>query len=194
MFVVSSPNKSEQEPAVLSELVSKAAKGDSVAFGQIYELYFEKVYRFIYYRTNHRQTAEDLVADTFVRVWNKISAIEDSASFNGWIYQIARNLLIDYYRSRKIDVDISTLENVLEYEDNIVDRANLSFQQKKFFAVLGELTSDEQLVIKLKFFDEFDNREIGEMLGKTEGAIRVIQHRAISELKELLNEDNEDEE
>lgn len=189
--MVSSPNKSEQEPAVLLELVGKAAKGDAVAFGQIYELYFDKVYRFIYYRTNHQQTAEDLVAETFIRVWNKISAIEDFTSFNGWIYQIARNLVIDYYRSRKTDVDISTLENVLEYEDNIVDRANLSFQQGKFLAVLDQLTSDEQLVIKLKFFDELDNWEIANVLGKTEGAVRVIQHRAINELKELLNEDEE---
>jgi len=187
--VVSSLDKNEQERAVFLELVEKAAKGDSLAFGQIYELYFDKVYRFIYYRTNHQQTAEDLVAETFVRVWDKISAIHDTSSFNGWIYQIARNLVIDYYRSRKIDVDINILENVLEYDDNIVDRANLSFQQKKFLAVLDKLSSDEQLVIKLKFFDELDNREIAQMLGKTEGAIRVIQHRAINELKELLNED-----
>ena len=185
----SEPNKSEQESAVLIELVGRAANGDAVAFGQIYELYFDKLYRFIFYRTNHQQTAEDLVAETFIRVWDKLRAIQDISSFNGWIYQIARNLVIDYYRSRKVTVDINTLENVLEYHANLIDVANLGFQQKKFLAVLDKLSPDEQLVIKLKFLDELDNTEIAIILGKTEGAIRVIQHRAINELKKLVNED-----
>ena len=177
------PNKNHE----LDALVRKAVQRDDVAFGQIYDLYFEKVYRFVYYRVNHRQAAEDLVAETFIKAWNKISEISEPKSFNGWIYQIARNLVIDYYRSRKENVDLSLLENVLEYEDNILERANFSFQQKDFLTNLKKLNSEQQMVIKLKFLDELDNPEIAKILNKSEGAIRVIQHRAIQELKDLLD-------
>ncbi len=181
--MVSNTNKNDE----LGALVRKAAAGDELAFGQIYDLYFEKVYRFVYYRVNHSETAEDLVAETFIRVWNKIAKISDAAAFQAWIFQIARNLVVDHYRARKITVDIAELENVLEYEDNIIDQANLGFDQKKLLEALKQLSTDQQVVIKLKFIDELDNDEIAKILDKTEGAIRVIQHRAIAQLKELLN-------
>lgn len=174
----------------LSALVKKAASGDELAFGQIYDLYFEKVYRFVYYRVNHEETAEDLVSETFIRVWNKLGKIDDAAAFQAWIFRIARNIVVDHYRAKKITVDISELENVLEYEDNIIDRANLGFDQKKLLEALKHLSSDQQVVIKLKFLDELENSEIAEALNKTEGAIRVIQHRAINELKKIIDNNN----
>jgi RNA polymerase sigma-70 factor (ECF subfamily) len=182
---------SENHNQELEILVRKAIAGDEIAFGQIYDLYFEKVYRFIYFRVSHRESAQDLVADVFVKVWDKLGKIQDVRSFNGWIYQIARNLVIDHYRSRKQDIDISLLENVLEYEDNMVDRANLTFQQKAFISELKNLTPEQQMVIKMKFLEDLDNSEIAKILDKSEGAIRVIQHRAIAELKHLLDKDNE---
>ena len=169
-----------------TELIRKAIAGNEVAFGQIYDLYFEKLYRFVFYRVNHREIAEDLVAEIFIRVWHKISEIKDSAAFRGWVFQIARNIVIDHYRTKKIHVDLSTLENVLEYEDNLIDRTDLSFQQKEFIEALRKLTDEQQVVIKLKFFDDLDNHEISKILNKSEGAIRVIQHRAIHELKHLI--------
>lgn len=178
------PNSSSQN---LETLVKRACQGDEIAFGQIYDLYFQKVYRFVYFRVNHRQAAEDLVSEVFIKVWSKIAKIEEAAAFNGWIYQIARNLVIDYYRSRKQDVDLTLLENVLEYEDNMIDRANLGFDQKVFLENLKKLSGEQQLVIKLKFLDELENTDIARILDKSEGAIRVIQHRAITELKNLLN-------
>lgn len=181
--MVSDANKNPE----LHNLVQKACDGDETAFGQIYDLYFEKVYRFVFYRVNHKEAAEDLVSETFIRVWNKLSEINGPESFNGWVYQIARNLVIDYYRSRKVVIDLNDLENVLVYEDNILDKTDLQYQQKTFLDALKKLTADQQLVIKLKFIDELDNDEIAKILDKSEGAIRVIQHRAVAELKNLLN-------
>lgn len=177
------------EHGEIDELVQKALGGDELAFGKIYDLFFDKVYRFIFYRVNHREEAEDLTAETFIRVWNKISEINEVRSFNGWVYQIARNLVVDHYRSRKFTLDISDLENVIEYDDNLLDKANLHFQQKSFLAALEKLSADQQIVIKLKFIDDLDNQEIAQILQKTEGAIRVIQHRAILELKNLIDSD-----
>lgn len=170
----------------LEQLVERALKKDEAAFAQLYDQYFEKLYRFVYFRVNHKEVAQDLVSETFIRVWEKIPDISEAAAFNGWIYQIARNLVIDHYRSRKPTVDLGELENVLEYEDNIIDRVNLGFQQAEFLSALKKLNPDQRLVIKLKFIDDLGNREIAQILDKSEGAIRVIQHRAITELKQLI--------
>lgn len=161
--------------------------GEEAAFGQIYDLYFDKLYRFVFYRVNHQETAEDLVAETFIRVWNKIREVSDAAAFNGWVYQIARNLVIDHYRTRKSTVDLVELENVLTYEDNAVQKADLGFDQREFLEAAKKLSPDQQTVVKLKFIDELTNEEISQVLNKSEGAIRVIQHRALAALRELLN-------
>lgn len=174
----------------LEQLIKKALEGNEAAFGQIYDLYFEKVYRFIYYRVNHKEAAEDLVSETFIRAWDNLSEMHAPSSFTGWIYRIARNLVIDYYRSRKLTVDLNDLENILEYEDNILERTNFGFQQQSFLEALKKLSPDQQQVIKLKFLDELDNHEIAKILDKSEGAIRVIQHRAIRELKKVINENH----
>ena len=103
------------------------------------------------------------------------------------MYTIARNKVIDYYRSKKALVPIEEVENTLEYETNIIDIVNLDFQHKAIIKSLKELPSDQQLVIKLKFFEDLTNSEIAALLGKEEGAIRVIQHRAITKLKSIIN-------
>ncbi len=182
--MVSAKNQDEE----LGKLIRQALDGNRTAFGEIYDLYAERVYRFIFYRVNHHETAEDLVAEVFVRVWTKLSGIRGPEAFPGWLFQIARNLVIDHYRTRKPQVDLSELENVLEYEDNFIDKTNLGFEQKEFLKALKKLSQDQQIVIKFKFIDELTNQEIAEILNKSEGAIRVIQHRAITELKKLLNQ------
>lgn len=181
----------DKNPSELNDLVQKAVKGDDTAFGRIYDIYFEKVYRFIFYRVNHKQAAEDLVSETFIRAFNRVSEIHETGAFTGWIFQIARNLVIDYYRSREQTVNLDELENFLEYEDNLVDRANLAVQQKSFLEALKKLPASQQVVIKLKFIDNLENSEIAQILNKSEGAIRVIQYRAIAELKNLLDKANE---
>lgn len=179
-----------QKPEKLNLLVRKASAGDEQAFSELYDLYFEKIYRFVYFRVNHREVAEDLVSETFIRAWDRLREIEAISSFNSWLYRIARNLVIDYYRAKKPDLDINNLENLLAYEDQIIEQTDFTFKQKKFLAAVQKLSSDQQLVIKLKFLDELDNQEIAIILQKSEGAIRVIQHRAINELKRLLNQDD----
>jgi len=191
-FVALEQSANNEPKILIQDLVKKAKGGDSTAFGQIYDLYFERVYRFVYWRVNHREAAEDLVSETFIRAWDKLAGIASPDSFPAWVFQIARNLVIDYYRSRKENADLSLLENVLEYEDNIVDRSNFSFQQKAFLEVLKELTASEQQVLKLKFLEELSNQEIAAILNKTEGAVRVIQHRAIAELKRLIDQAHTD--
>ena len=170
----------------LAELLIKAKSGKEEALAELYKQYFDRIYRFIYYRTGHKETAEDLTEDVFVKAFKGISSLEQSATFEGWLYRIARNLVIDHYRSQKTIIGLDEVENTLEYETNLIDVADLQSRQQTLLKLMRGLTQEQQTVIKLKFFDDLENSVIAQMLNKSEGAIRVIQHRAILKLKELL--------
>lgn len=173
---------------IISEhILRQAQAGTTEAMAVLYNHYFERIYRFIYYRVSHKETAEDLTEEVFVKVFDKLKDLEQLAAFEGWLFQIARNKVIDYYRSKKQTVALEDVENTLEYETNIVDIVNLKTEQIVFIKLLKELSDEQQQVIKLKFLEDIDNSIIAEMMNKTEGAIRVIQHRAITRLKELID-------
>jgi RNA polymerase sigma-70 factor (ECF subfamily) len=176
---------SMENSQILKNLVEKVQAGQTAAFGEIYNLYFEKVYRFIFYRVSHKELAEDLAEEVFIKIHKKINSVKESQAFEGWMYQIARNTVIDYYRSKKTLVSLDDIENTLEYETNIVDSLNLQSHQKILLKFLNQLPPDQQTVIKLKFLENLDNPEIAAILKKSEGAIRVIQHRALTQLQNL---------
>lgn len=185
VFTSSSYNLS-QSSQDLEGILNKAKAGNQAAFSELYNLYFKKIYRFIFFRVSHKETAEDLAEEVFLKAFSKIGSINDASSFEGWLYQIARNLVIDYYRQKKMTVSIDEVENTLEYETNVIDVLDLQQQQKVLLKLMKELTAEQQVVLKLKFFEDLENHEIAEMLNKNEGAIRVIQHRAIAKLQELI--------
>jgi RNA polymerase sigma-70 factor (ECF subfamily) len=176
----------DQNSDLLPNLVAKAKLGKEEAFGSIYNLFFEKIYRFIYYRVSHKEIAEDLAEDVFLKAFSKMSSVQDNDSFEGWLYQIARNKVIDYYRDKKQLVDLEEVENTLIYENNIIDVLELKENQKIFLELLKELGADQQMVIKMKFLENLENGQIAQVMKKKEGAIRVIQHRAIAKLQELI--------
>jgi RNA polymerase sigma-70 factor, ECF subfamily len=173
---------------ISEQILRQAQAGANEALTDLYNHYFERIYRFVYYRVSHKETAEDLTEEVFVKVFDKLKGLEQPAAFEGWLFQIARNKVIDYYRSKKQTVALEEVENTLEYETNIVDIVNLKTEQLVFIKLLKELNPEQQQVIKLKFLEDIDNPIIAEMMNKTEGAIRVIQHRAITRLKELIDQ------
>jgi RNA polymerase sigma-70 factor (ECF subfamily) len=185
VFIFSSHNLGEND-SILPGLLAKAKEGRQEALGELYDLYFKKIYRFIFYRVSHKEIAEDLSEEVFLKAFGKISSINETGAFEGWLYQIARNLVIDYYRQKKLTVPLDEIENTLVYESNIVDVLSLQQQQKVLLEILKELGNEQQVVIKLKFLEGLENSEIAALLNKTEGAVRVIQHRAITKLQELI--------
>lgn len=175
----------------LKTILKKAQKGDEVAFALIYDHFAEKIYRFIYFRVGHKEIAEDIVSDTFIKGWQKIHQITSPAALSAWLYQIAKNNIIDYYRIKKDTVDLADVEDFLEDEVNPVDLTDLNIDQKKLLQLVELLPTEQQQVIKYKFFEDLENEEIAYITGKSEGAVRVIQHRAINKLKELVNKNYE---
>ena len=152
-FVFSISSQNIPENAGLASLLAKAKKGDEAAFSEIYDLYFKKIYRFLYYRVSHKEIAEDLAEEVFLKALTKLSSITEDKAFEGWLYQIARNLVIDYYRQKKIDVSLDEVENTLAYESNLIDLASLQEQQKILLEILRELGTEQQTVVRLKFLE-----------------------------------------
>ncbi|OGE83694.1 MAG: hypothetical protein A3B10_04545 [Candidatus Doudnabacteria bacterium RIFCSPLOWO2_01_FULL_44_21] len=171
----------------LKQFLKQAQSGDSQAFGRIYDEFADKLYRFIFFRVGHREIAEDVLSDTFVKSWQKIHQINSPKSLSAWLYQIARNNIIDYYRLKKESVALEEIADTLEDAVNPIEIINATMQQKKILDVLNQLPTEQRQVIQYRFFEDLSNEEIAFILNKTEGAIRVIQHRAIIRLKELLN-------
>ena len=166
----------------------KAKSADPEAFARIYDFYAEPIYRFIFFRTGHKEIAEDILADTFIKAWLKINQVHSVKALGSWLYQIAKNNIIDYYRVRKNLVSLDEVEEFfLEDAASSIDELNLEFEQRVIINLLESLPLDQQQVIKYKFFEDLSNEEIALLLNKTEGAIRVIQHRAITKLKGLIN-------
>ncbi len=168
------------------DALSRAQQGDHEAFSELYNLYFDKIYSFIYFRVSHKEVAEDLAEDVFLKAFQRIDKLKEAGAFQGWLYQIAKNTIIDYYRRKKTVVPLEQIENTVQYESTVVDVMELEAQQRIFVELLKELAPEQQMVIKMKFFEQLENSTIASLLKKSEGAIRVIQHRALARMKDLL--------
>ena len=171
------------------KLVLEACQtGDRAAFGRIYDYFSSRLFKFIYLRVGHKEVAEDILADSFVKAWIKIKQVNSHKALSSWIFQIAKNNIIDYYRVRKSTIALEDVEQTLEDAVNPVDETDLRLDQKRILQALDFLPKDQQQVIRYKFFEDLTNAEIALILNKTEGAIRVIQHRAIVRLQEILRQ------
>jgi RNA polymerase sigma-70 factor (ECF subfamily) len=171
--------------------IELAQKGDDAAQSKLYEQFFEQIFRFIFTRVSHKQTAEDLSEEVFITVFKRLSSLTSPDAFTGWLYTIARNKVIDHYRSRKEVSDLSEVENSTDFSYSLVDAAELSFTQKRLMKAIEQLSPEQQKVVQLKFLEDLETSTIASLLGKTTGAIRVIQHRALIELKIILSKDDQ---
>jgi RNA polymerase sigma-70 factor (ECF subfamily) len=172
------------------QLVLQAQSGNSEAFGQLYDAYMERIYRFVYFRVEDQQTAEDITSQVFLKAWSNL----DRFSFNrtpylAWLYTIAHNAVIDHYRTRKVtaaldDVQLSQQDHA-EVVENEID---LTAEMKTIKEALQTLTDDQQKVLTLKFIEGMSNSEIARHLGKREGAIRALQMRGLQALAKQLEE------
>jgi RNA polymerase sigma-70 factor (ECF subfamily) len=168
----------------LQKAIKDCQKGDQKAFGVIYDYYSQRLYSFIFYRVGHKEIAEDILSDTFFKAWKGIGTIEVVETFAGWLYRIAKNNIIDYYRIKESTVDLAQVEEFLRDESDPVDNLNLSFDQKQLVELIQTLPQDQQHVVRYRFFEDMSISEISQILDKSEGAIRVIQHRALNKLSE----------
>ena len=168
------------------QLIIKSKNGDAEAFGELYERYAEVIFRYVYSHIESRLDAEDLTEDVFLRAWKALGKYDERGlPFSAFLFRAARNSLIDYYRQHKAVQSIDDLElhsSEPGPEDMVSDRlSNVDLRN-----ALAGLREDYRSVIIFRFLSGLSPEETAQMMQRSVGAIRVLQHRALSALKELL--------
>lgn len=172
-------------------LVDLAKSGDGDAFGQLYEAYFDRVYRFIFFRVSDDQIAEDLASQVFLKAWENLQRYHPRGPFLAWLYAIARNTVIDNYRTRKPVISLEDAAPIASQDDRLDDRMQLEFEMNSLRQAMQRLTDEQQEVIMLKFISDYDTEQIARVMGKSEGAIRALQMRALQALARVMKEPTE---
>lgn len=170
-------------------LLEGAASFDERALGELYDRYEARIYSYIYRRTGNESLAEDLTAQVFLKMLEAIRSDKGwHSSFSGWLYRIAHNAVIDYYRQRDRHQQVS-LEDTLTTtasDHNPVIMAEASLDSQRLRMAIGRLTEEQSEVITLRFLEGYSISEVAEMLDKTEGSIKALQYRAVTTLRQLL--------
>ncbi|WP_241037391.1 sigma-70 family RNA polymerase sigma factor [Blastococcus litoris] len=171
------------------ELVSQAQAGDAEAFGRLYDHYVSMVHRYVYYRVGDRATAEDVTSETFVRALRRI----DSLSFQGrdvgaWLVTIARNIIRDHVKSSRYRLEVTTadMRDADRATDGPEDAVVQHLTNRELLACVQQLGSEQQECIVLRFIHGLSVSETAEIMGKKDGAIKALQHRAVRRLAGLL--------
>ena len=178
------------DPIDEGQLVEQA-KTDPDAFGQLYEMYVEKIYNYVYYRIGNQQDAEDLTAKVFHRALNHIPNYNNKGvPFAAWLYRIAHNLVANWHRDNKRR-KVVALEQVSlsgDKEENPHKAAERTNERELLLAAIQQLPPERQQLLMLKFVERMSNADIGRLMGRSEGAIKSLYHRTLVSLKDLLAE------
>jgi RNA polymerase sigma-70 factor (ECF subfamily) len=173
------------------EYVALAKTGDNAAFGKLYDQYSQPIYRFIAVKVGTRQEAEDLLHEVFLSAWQKLPGFtEQGFPFSSWLYRIARNRVIDHYRTKKVAVSIddeeSGFDEVVGAEVALGDQVDIQLDIDAVRGAIDQLTGEQREVIEMRFLSDLSPAEIAEIMDKREGTVRIIQFRALKKLKEIL--------
>ena len=165
----------------MNGLVEHARQGNEYALGKLCEYFYDKVYRFLFYKVSNTEDAEDLTNEVCLRAIKSLK--HQKGSVEAWIFKIAANMATDFYRRRDVRKNV---ENRDDIDQNIYDEKSSSedmLLQRELQQKLTNLTREQQDVIILRFIEGYDTKEIAELLKKPEGAVRALQFRALTALK-----------
>ena len=174
-------------------LLDLAIAGNEDAFGELYKLNIEKIYNYIYYRTGNRNDAEDLTSRVFQRALKHITKYKKTnVPFSAWLYRIAHNLVANWYRDSKRKKEVPIEDH--RYLPTKADIPEKQIEKKQevegLMQILHELSHDRQMLLILKYVEDLTNKEIGQIMGKSEGAIKSLYHRTLNELREVIMKNN----
>lgn len=178
---------SNNETVRQTELVWLAKTGDAEAFGHLYEMYLDRIYRYIYFRVTDEQTTEDLISQVFTKAWEKLDRYQPSGRpFIAWLYTIAHNTVIDHYRTRRETVALENTVSLASDAPSPHEQVELHFEADNLRAALQTLTQEQQQVVVLKFIAGMTTDEIAGQLCKSPGAVRALQMRALQALAKQM--------
>jgi len=167
-------------------IVRECQKGNLGKFSSLYDLYFKKIYNFIYFKTFHKETAEDLTSQTFFKSLENINKFDESkGTFSSWIYRIARNNVIDFYRQKKEDSGLDDAYGVWD-SDDIEGKTEQKLQLAEVKKYLDKLAKNQKEIIIMRLWDQLSYEEISKITGNTEAACKMAFSRAIKKLREEM--------
>jgi RNA polymerase sigma-70 factor (ECF subfamily) len=179
----------EPDRTVEVALVEKAQNGDEEAFGVLYDQHAQAVFRFLAGNLGNSQEAEDLTTEVFLRIWKALPEYEASGiPFGAFVFRIARNMLIDRYRANgrrqpSVSIEDIGLEEVLADPDQKIPDPH---EYQNLHVALQSVRSDYREVLVLRFLNDFSIEEIAELMQRSPGAVRVLQHRALAAVRKVL--------
>jgi RNA polymerase sigma-70 factor (ECF subfamily) len=176
------------------EALAKASAGDSQAFGVLYDTYAERIYNYIYYRTGNTLDAEDLTARVFFRAMRHITNYTDrGVPFSAWLYRIAHNLVANWHRdgSRRQEVALDDGYRSNKGDEHPESALMKSEEENALLHLIRDLPEERQQLLILKFVQHMSNAEIGEIMDRTEGAIKSLYHRTLLALREEVLADKQ---
>lgn len=185
----SGPTPTADEHAEAWQLVDKAQSGDVEAFGLLYDRYVDQVFRYVLFRVGDRTLAEDVTSETFLRALRRITTVSyQGRDVGAWFVTIARNLVLDHVKSSRYRLEVTTAE----LDDNrqvtagpeqaVLDEAT----SNELLRCVSELNDDQRECIVLRFLHGLSVAETAQQMGRNEGAIKALQHRAVRRLAQLL--------
>jgi RNA polymerase sigma-70 factor, ECF subfamily len=180
------------EHAETWRLVQAAQAGDGEAFGQLYDRYVDTVFRFIYFRVNDRALAEDFTSETFLRALRRIGTISyQGRDIGAWFVTIARNIILDHVKSARNRLEVTTADTVEgDQREPSPEAAVLELlTSERLMVAVNQLGDEQRECVMLRFIQGFSVSETAAVMGKNDGAIKALQHRAVRKLADLIGND-----
>jgi RNA polymerase sigma-70 factor, ECF subfamily len=169
-------------------LVERAQSGDRVALEELYLLHFDRIYSYLHMSVGSRHDAEDLTTQTFVKMLEAIGRFQwRSVPFSAWLFRIAHNLAIDHFRANRRWQPEEEVPETVGEESSAEEQALVSLGQTSMLTLIERLSPEQRQVLTLKFVFRFSNSEAAAILGKTEGAVKSLQHRALASLQKHVS-------
>jgi len=169
-------------------LLQSAAQGDKKSFGKLYERYLDEIYRYVFIKVGNQQSAEDITEETFIKTWESLSRIYRGGgridNLRAWLYRIAKNLVVDYYRKNKPEIVVgpNIAANLKSPEEIVIEQEESTW----ILRALQKIKPDFQQIIILRLINDLSHKEIASIIGVSEGHSRILLYRALKKLKELL--------
>ena len=175
--------------AEIRKLVDRAQAGDRDALEELYLIHFDRIYSYLHVSVGNRHDAEDLTTQTFLKMLESIKKFRwQSAPFSAWLFRIAHNLAMDHFRaSRRWQPEEEVPEPLGETEPSAEIAALQSIGRQSMLQLIENLSQEQKQVLTLKFVFNLPNGEVATILGKTEGAIKSLQHRALVSLQKQIS-------
>jgi len=156
-------------------------------FSQIYDEHVDKIYRFVFFKVSDESLAQDITSETFTRLWKEISEDKEVKNPHGFLFKVARNLIFDYYRTKdRNPINLDNLDTILDKNQDIEKKAVQNDDMRIILLAMDKLNDDYRVALSMYYIEQEPVSEVAKALGKSNGATRVIIHRAMRELKKFM--------